>query len=609
MPWYNALGFGRRPAPPDVPASLTAAAAPVKGPQSQFLQHTQNWQNEAWDFYDANGEYNYGVTWLANMMSQVRLRAARLDPELDEPEILNDGAAAEIIAKMNGGVGGQSQMMRSLSTQLSVPGDCYLIGEQTGPAEKWTVRSVDEVRAQSGRFQVVTGRTPSVEWSDLPPDSIPVRIWRPHERWHHIADSPSRSALSTMRELELVNRHITAQYLSRLASAGVLILPEEVTFPVREEFEDAPDPFVAEWVEVAREGIANPGTASAVVPIPIRVPGEYVDKIKHLDFTLKIDDKIIEKRDSAINRLATQMDIPTEVLTGMGKVNHWTAWQLDEGSLKTHIAPLAEVICYSLTTGYFQARLAASNVPDPEQYVVWYDMSELAIRPDNSTNAQAAYDRLEISGSALRRETGFGEDDAPTTQELEAMTQKAILREAPASPMAAVAADALAGKHVFADAMGGTAASGTGGEVGTKQPAESSDDGAPPGPPSTSPPSQAAPKDTPPSTSPPGAERASAAVIRASAQASAVHVLRYSVDAVPQLLHPPGVCSTHAYSCPFTHSAWGRWLPSLTTGTYEVRLDAFGQLRVGRFAPEMDTLGWITTTTAVGRKGTNYARA
>jgi hypothetical protein len=606
MPWYNALGFGRPPARPAVPEALTAAAQPVKGPQSQFLQHTQNWQNEAWDFYDGNGEYNYGVTWLANMMSQVRLRAARLDPELDEPEILSDGPAAEIIAKMNGGVGGQSQMMRSLSTQLSVPGDCYLVGEELGVTERWTVRSVDEVRAQNGRYQVVTDRTPSVTWSDLPPNSVPVRVWRPHERWHSIADSPSRSALATMRELELVNRHITAQYLSRLASAGVLVLPEEVTFPVREEFADAPDPFVAEWIEIAAEAIAKPGTASAIVPIPIRVPGEYVDKIAHIDFTLKIDDKIIEKRDSAINRLATQMDIPTEVLTGMGKVNHWTAWQLDEGSLKTHIAPLAEVICYSLTTGYFQARLAASNVENPEQYVVWYDMSELAIRPDNSTNAQAAYDRLEISGSALRRETGFGEDDAPTTQELEALTQKAILREAPASPMAAVAADALSGKHVFADATGGTAVSGTGGEAGTAQPAETSDDGALPGPPSTAPPSEAGPKSGAPSNNPPGAQT-SAAVMRAAVQVKSLHAVRYTVSGGPELLHPPGACSSHAYSCPFTHSAWGRKLPSLTTGTYELRLDAFGQLRVGRAAPELDTLGWISTI-PTGRKGAEYVR-
>ena len=51
-----------------------------------------------------------------------------------------------------------------------------------------------------------------------------------------------------MRELELVNRHITAQYLSRLASAGVIIFPDEIVFPVRPEFQDEPDPFLREWI-------------------------------------------------------------------------------------------------------------------------------------------------------------------------------------------------------------------------------------------------------------------------------------------------------------------------------------------------------------------------
>jgi hypothetical protein len=214
---------------------------------------------------------------------------------------------------------------------------------------------------------------------------------------------------------------------------------------------------------------------------------------------------------------------------------------------------------------------------------------------------------LEISGEALRRETGFGEDDAPTQEELVAMTQKAILREAPASPMAAVAADALAGTHVFADASGGTAASGTGGESGSAQQAETSSDGALPGPPSTSPPSDRAAPETAPSSAPPGAQT-SAAVMRASVQVKSLHAVRYRVGKTPELLHPPGPCSTHAYSCPFTHSAWGRKLPSLTTGTYELRLDTFGQLRVGRMALELDTLNWISTV-PTSRKGAEYVRA
>lgn len=598
MAWYNAFGIGRR-----IPLSesdhlpaLTAAAAPVRRPESQFLQRTQAWQEEAWQFYDTCGEANYAVSWLGNQMSQVRLRAARLRPGSDEPEVVDTGLAAEIVSAMSGGVGGQSQIMRSLAVQLQIPGDSYLVGEDSEGMENWTVRSVDEVRVQSGKYQTVADRIPTIEWTDLPAGSIPVRIWRPHERYRSLADSPMRSALPILRELELVNRHITAQYLSRLASAGLLILPDEVTFPVREEFADAADPFMEEWIEVAAEAIRTPGTASAVVPIPVRVPGEYVEKVRFLDFTLKIDEKIIEKRQDAINRLATKLDIPTEILTGMGKVNHWTAWSLDEGSLKNHIAPLAEIICHSLTVGYLQPRLKASGAEDWNQWSFWYDMSELSVSPDNSTNAQAAYDRMEISGEAYRRETGFDESDKPSDDELETIGLKSMIRNVPGSAPAAL--DALVGKKILEPVV---PAGATPVDTGSPSATGTGDDAPPPakpGPPDT--------KDDPPPN--PREEHAAAQVRRGIVQARALHAVTLSAVRPAELLHPP-VCQESAYSCPYTHAAWGMRIPSMSSGTYECRLDPFGQITVGQPAPGLDISGWIATTVFRSGKGKAYAHA
>jgi hypothetical protein len=573
------------------PQAVTAAATVVKGPQSQFLQHTQAWQAEAWGFYDSLGEFNTAAWWLANMLSRVRLRAAEVTADADEPSIVDKGIASEIMGALAGGVGGQSNIMRGLALQLTVPGDCYLIGEGDIGAESWTIRSIDEVRAQNGKFQVVTERIPNVAWTDLPSGSLPVRIWRPHARFYHLADSTARAALPVMRELELVNRHITAQYLSRLASAGVLVLPEEVTFPVRAEFEDAPDPFTAEWIEIAAEAIRTPGTASAVIPIPIKVPGEFVDKIRHIDFTLKLDDKVIEKRESAIHRLANKLDIPAEVLTGMSKINHWTAWQLDEGALKTHIAPTAEAICDSLTRGYLHPRLKASGMPDKEiaQYAVWYDMSELAVRPDRSENAQATYDRMELSGRALRREGGFDEDDAPTPDELKDIGLKTMLRNTPGAAPAAL--DALLGKKVLEPLLAPAASPpASGGAPNPKEQAPPPPEkGVQPGPPGKG--------EQPP---PPDKVKARAELI--NAQVRALHAVRFSKVEPGVLLHPP-LCAEHSYSCPFTHAAWTALPTHLTSGTYECRLDTFGQFIVGRPAPELDTSAWIPVQGIATRKG------
>lgn len=585
MAWWSAFSR-RRPLPTAVaPPALTAAAQPVTSPRTELIRTPDTWQEEAWGYHDTLGEFRYAVDWEAKMLSRVRLYAAKLEPGADEPVRAKAGTAVDIMTSFAGGAAGQAQIMDGLGTQLAVPGEGYLIVEAVNGVEKWSSRSIDEVRAARGGYEVIDETNPrsGVTWRPLSKESLaPIRVWRPNKRYHHLADSPARAARSTMRELELVNRHIVAQYLSRLASAGVVLFPEEVTFPVREEFAEEPDPFMAEWIEIAAEAIRTPGTAAGVVPIPIKVPAEYVDRIKHLDFTLKIDDKIIEKRDSAIKRLATQLNVPPEVLLGMGDLNHWNAWAVDETSLKVNIAPDAETICQAITSGYLQPRLKASGVEDWASWVVWYDMSELTLRPDRSDNAIKLYDRMEIGGAALRRETGFDDTDKPTREELREQALKVIINTLPSGAPSAL--PLLTGQQI---------------DVNTTNP------GAPPPRPAGQ--QQPPPEETreAPGGGEPPPERGEQArqdatdarQARLVRQAQALHAVRFAAGRPPELLHP-GLCSQHAYSCPFTHAALK--LHSLprpgTSGVYEARLDAFGRFTIGRHSPLMDVSGFFSTT-------------
>lgn len=594
MAWYHVFTGRGTPTPKALPTraeqqpnALTAAAAPVTSPRTELIRNTDSWQEEAWGYHESLGEFRYAVDWESKRLSRVRLYAAKLEPGADEPVRAEAGTAVELMTAMAGGVAGQATIMNGLATQLSVPGEGYLIVENVNGIEQWSVRSNDEVRAARGGYEVadenaVNGGT---NWRPLATNSLnPLRVWRPNKRWHHIADSPARAARSTMRELELVNRHIVAQYLSRLASAGVVIFPDEITFPVREEFADAPDPFIAEWIENGAEAIRTPGTAAGTLPMPIKVPGEWVDKIRHLDFTLKIDEKIIEKRDSAIKRLASQLNVPAEVLLGMSDLNHWNAWISDENSLKVDVAPDAELICQALTTGYLQPRLRASDVEDWASWVVWYDMSELTLRPDRSADAIQLYDRLEIDGDALRRETGFDEADKPDDDELEQQALRILLRTQPQAALTALAR-----------------------LLGEQEPAPLPDEQ--PATPTATPEAAPPPEErTPPN---PDTAREAAADKRAERmvrQAQALHAVRFATGRLPELLHP-GLCSTHAYSCPFTHAALK--LHSLprpgTSGVYEARLDSFGRFTIGQLSPLLDTSSFFSTTRS-SANGHAYSR-
>jgi hypothetical protein len=583
--------------------ALTAAATIVAAPRGSLMKTDDSWQREAWEFFDGLGEFNTGVTWLASMMSRVRIRAAILDPDLDEPsisDVKSDDLAAQLLRDLAGGVGGQAQLMSGLTTQLSVPGEGYLVGEQlTEKAFSWMVRSNEEVRATGGHFEVVGDRVPTVRWVPLPENSLVVRVWRPHPRYYHIANSPARSARPIMRELELVNRHITAEYLSRLAMAGLLILPEEASFPTREEFADEPDALSLEFVEIAAESIKEPGHASSIVPMLIRVPAEVAEKIRHIDFTLQLDEKIIERRNSAIERLANKLDIPTEIMTGRGNVNHWTAWNLDEAALKTHIAPMAELICHCLTVGYLQPRLAASGEKDVGKWVVWYDMSELAIRPDRSENAIAAYDRNEIDGEALRRETGFDEDDKPEGEDLIFQLLKNIIRTQTNPAMVGEAFEAITKAGIFTEPVEPAAPTGgvpqNGPEDGQNGPQEApKTTGEETGPPGDG--KQPAPPESKNPTKTPA--KTAAQLEHVLKQTQAMHAVRFSGVRDPVLMHPP-LCSENAYGCPFTHAAEEALITQLSSGSYRATLDTFGRLIIGAGVPWLDTSGWITTETRI----------
>lgn len=457
------------------PSSMVASAEKMTGSLLDHLIQNRQWQREAWDFYHAMGEFWYGVTWLSNACSRVRLVAAKKQPGGDEPEVIDPdkatGADAEVVRfveELGGGVGGRSAILKSLAVQLSVPGEGYVVGEQrivrdgAGvdklSAAQWSVKSSDELRRRSSADDTrkkpspLQGISPNIgraeqspfevqveegRWRPLEPNSLVCRIWQPDEQYSWRAVSAALPALPILRELDLINRRILAELVSRIAMNGMLTIPTEATFPVRPEFADAADPFIEELIDTAAKAIKTPGSASAAIPMPIRVPAEFIDKITHIKFSEYLDPKLMEARDRTIKRLATTLNMPSEVLLGIADVNHWTAWQIDESGIKIHISPIVEVMCSGLTMSYLQPMIETSgiSIEDATQYVIWYDISELTTHPDLSQNGKDAYDRGELSGTAYRREAGFSEDDAPDDNELK---QIVLLRLALAGNTAAI---------------------------------------------------------------------------------------------------------------------------------------------------------------------------
>jgi hypothetical protein len=363
---------------------------------------------------------------------------------------VDDGPAAEALDAYFAGPQGQTQMLHTTGVALTVAGEAYHVYHAA--EDQWHTLADDAVTAnRQGISFKIDGRT--VKKS---PADIVVRLWNPHPRNPYAADSPVRSNLGTLEEVRRLTDHIASQLDSRLSGAGVLFLPSEIQFAAPDGADpDAPaaDTFMLALGEAMMAALERRGSAAEKVPLVVTAPGDSLDKVKHLTFWTPLDAAAGSMRDSAVKRLALGMDAPPEILLGVGDSNHWNAWIVDEAAIKAHIEPPLAVVANAITTAYVQPALEGV-VPDPQNYIVAADTSQIRLRPNRATEAVELYDRGELNGDALRRETGFDPADRPGEQELRTWLLRKVATGS-TSPEQTVAALRILGADLGIEPDGG----------------------------------------------------------------------------------------------------------------------------------------------------------
>jgi hypothetical protein len=427
------------------------------------------WQIVSWEMFETVGEYQSGINWLANGLSRVNLVAAAAPLQIgDEPQALNrpdpededatpltrvELRAIELVEQIAGGPSGQGGLMSDACVQLSVGGYAWIVAEPDlkNPLadifDTWQVYSQESVKVtprgqdEAGNPQFDIEIKINTGWRKAHPNALLIQCWRKSPRRWWEPHAPVKAALGVLETIDLLTAQIQASAKSRLAGAGWVLLPDEMEFPPPPDWEseDAPsqqdawDYFVDQVTAYFTTPIRDRASAAAVVPYLSTVPGEWLDKIKHLTFGTPFDEKTSELLEQAIRRLATDLDMPPEMLLGLGSTNHWNADAIGEAAITMHIEPNAEVVTNALNIGFLELALESEGFTAEEirTVMVWYDTSDLTADPDLTENVQAAYDRLEASGEALRRHSGLGEEDAPDPEE---KRERVLLHAADGAP-------------------------------------------------------------------------------------------------------------------------------------------------------------------------------
>jgi hypothetical protein len=409
----------------------------------------------AWYFYSRIPELRYIARYVANSLSQARLFVGRVGADPFNPVRVDGGPAVALLEQFAGGFEGQSELLDRLGLHLTVAGDSVLAGPwdqrvtPDHPFDHMRIYSTSEMVSRNG--EVYRRAIASQKDVPLPKGVAAFRIWRPHPRRWERADSPVLSSFTVLREIDLLDQHVHASAISRLAGAGLLLLPDEITFPSDEVETDGIeiDPFIRHLTEVMSIAIKNRDSAAAVVPIMLRGTTEAIAAIKHLTFTTEFSDKVPELRNVALRRLALGMDVPPEVLLGMSESTQWSAWQTDESTVRLHTVPLLQVIVNSITTAWFRPALRKmrdSGLTEKEinELTIWFDISNLQIQPNKIEQAADLYSVMGVGLDTYLLAAGFTTADKPTSEELEFQILIDLIKTNPG--MAAYAINALTEK-------------------------------------------------------------------------------------------------------------------------------------------------------------------
>ena len=356
--------------------------------------------------------------------------AADIDEDSGQTSGATDNAQVQQIAStILGGAVKRSQYQSTIALNWQVAGEVFILVRAGRIYDEWIVLSSTEIEERGGSFKYcdpVTGGQVELTSNDLL-----IRIWSPHPRYQSHADSSVRAALPILKEVERTSQNIAARLDSRLVGSGVWIIPKELDFSQGDDDPQGPEGLMDLMRRAAEASLSNPGQASSQVPIILEAPGEQIANFSHQTFSTELSQEVLELRTAAIRRLGLTLDMPAELVLGMGESNHWSAWQIEESAYKIHVAPLLDRIADGITTAYFRPALIAAGIPNPEDYVLAFDVSDIISRPNQFEQLNALFDKALISEDYLLNELGIPDEAKPRGEDEQQRLAISLITQAP----------------------------------------------------------------------------------------------------------------------------------------------------------------------------------
>ena len=418
---------------------------------------SEPWKDQAWLYYEGGSlpEVASIIDTTAKSVASCHLRPGYVNQDgvtvqHDDEEI------ALLLRQLHGPSGTYKDIMHWMAVNFQVTGDGYLIaepeyvvdanGSRISGYRNWEFVSIDEIKVAPTKTtdkvivsRNATGGVTKFNFSSMQPltstelskDWYIQRGFRRSGRYSQLSDCALKKNLGICRLLVKLTEVINAIADSQVP-AGILLVPEELSLDHYHEMlnagddaEDVLDSLTEDLIEYVSAATEDHSSPAAVAPLIMRGKSEFLEKVQLVRLGRDLDSVLQQIRMELLDRLATGLDAPRELMQGRSNANHWSAASIDSAFAMQHVEPLGGLIANFLTEAYLWPMLrkrikenkSSKTMDDVERFRFIFDSSNITSRIDKASQAKHLYDKRVLSEKALLEYTGFELKDARTADE------------------------------------------------------------------------------------------------------------------------------------------------------------------------------------------------
>lgn len=381
----------------------------------------------AWEWYDGIPELHYGINHCAYVAGHAEFLPKQVSAgQKVKPE--TNKRLLSVYDEIWSPHGGTRGLIEQFFRLMKLKGHAHLLHIPDGG---YDFVSDDELTFDENRIRrftlPLTSGMSSAERDSFAIDILPGdylgRVWRPHPRWLEIPDSPMKSLDPICEQLDLMTKGVRARLMSRIAMAGILFVPSEISeviaTPSIASTVFSRDKVIQSIVGAYMANVENHTDAIATMPFILRGPAILAEAIRFITTDRDIVEMDMKLRDEAANRMLQGLDIQPSVVQGNGDSNHWSAWADRDEELRSQISPDLEMLCFALDVLLINPLAEQRRVPQGviDASRCTFDLSGATARPNLAEDSRQAYDRFSVGAEGVRKMSGISDEFAPDEQE------------------------------------------------------------------------------------------------------------------------------------------------------------------------------------------------